>query len=202
MPRTLKDATASESDPVDLERTTATGIGSPAFISGYANYADVLEAPRVLHEIVGIQVVAAGVNRNGVPIPLGGVQHSLDLWALLLSGSGAGRNTTIDMVAPILEAAGMQDLESSVRWGSAAAFYQHFSENPSGLHFWGEMAERLRMMNDPQFSTVKEWLTDRYDNFKIPPSFRFRVTGKKADTPPIVFDSVPRINILATSSND
>jgi hypothetical protein len=196
------EITASEFDPVDPERATATGLDSSDFISGYANYADVLEAPRVLHEIVGIQVVATALNRKGVTIPLGAVKYSLDLWALLLSGSGAGRSTTIGMVAPILEAAGMQDLESSVRWGSAGSFYQHFSECPSGLHFWGEMAEHLRMMNDPQFATVKEWLTDRYDSFKFPPAFRFRVTGKKADTPAIVFDALPRINILATSSND
>jgi hypothetical protein len=64
------------------------------------------------------------------------------------------------------------------------------------------MAERLRMMNDPQFATVKEWLTDRYDSFKIPPPFHFRVTGKKSDTPSIVFNYAPRINILATSSDD
>lgn len=96
----------------------------------------------------------------------------------------------------------MQDLESSVRWGSAAAFYQQFAENPNGLHFWGEMAERLKMLNTPQFAAVKEWLTDRYDNFKVPSPIRYRKTGKKQDTPPIEFKRAPRINILATSSND
>jgi L-amino acid N-acyltransferase YncA len=177
-------------------------ISATDFISGYADYADVLEAPRILHEIVGIQLVAAALNRNGVTIPLGAIRYSIDLWALLLSGSGAGRSTTIGMAAPILEAAGMQDLESSVRWGSGASFYQHFSESTSGLHFWGEMGERLKMLNEPQFATAKEWLTDRYDNFKIPPPFRYRVTGKPGDTPPIEFGQAPRINILATSSDD
>lgn len=177
-------------------------ISATDFISGYADYADVLEAPRILHEIVGIQLVAATLNRNGVTIPLGAVRYSFDLWALLLSGSGAGRSTTIDMAATILEAAGMQHLESTVRWGSAGAFFQHFVETRSGLHFWGEMAERLKMLNEPQFATVKEWLTDRYDNFKTPPAHRYRVTGKNRDTPPVEFRQAPRINILATSSDD
>jgi hypothetical protein len=183
-------------------QTPTAEINTSDFISSYADYADVLEAPRILHEIVAIQLVAAALNRNAVTIPLGAVRYSLDLWALLLSGSGAGRSTTISMAAPILEAAGMQDLETSVRWGSAGAFFQHFAENPSGLHFWGEMAERLKMLNEPQFATVKEWLTDRYDNFKTPPPFRYRVTGKNGDTPPIEFKQGPRVNILATSSDD
>jgi len=196
------DARASESHPGGPQPGTPTEVASSDFISAYADYADVLEAPRILHEIASIQVVATALNRNGVTIHLGAVRHSLDLWVLLLSGSGAGRSTTIGMVAPVLEAAGMQDLESSVRWGSAGAFYQHFSESPRGLHVWGEMAEYLRILKDPQFATAKEWITDRYDSFTIPPPFRFRTTGRKGDTPPIVFDQVLRINILATSSDD
>jgi hypothetical protein len=172
------------------------------FISGYADYADVLEAPRILHEIVAIQLVAAALNRNGVVIPLGSVQHSLDLWALLLSGSGVGRSTIIGMAAPILKAAELQDLERSVVWGSAPSFYQHFAETPSGLLVWGEMAELLRLFNEPCFGAAKVWFTDRYDNFKTPKSFTYRRTGKKQDTPPIEFHQAPRINILATSSED
>jgi hypothetical protein len=172
------------------------------FISAYADYADVLEAPRVLHEIVAIQLVAALLNRNGVTIPLGAVRYFLDLWTLLLSGSGAGRSTTIGMAAPILEAANMQDLDSSVRWGSGPSLFQHFAESRSGLDFWGEMGERLKMLKEPQFATAKEWLTDRYDNFKIPAPFRYRKTGKEGDTPPINFERAPRTNILATSSDD
>ncbi len=72
------------------------------FTSAYAGHADVLEAPRILHEVAAIQLVASALNRNGVTIPLGALRYSLDLWTLLLSGSGAGRSTTIGMVAPIL----------------------------------------------------------------------------------------------------
>jgi hypothetical protein len=197
----LEDRPSGTNPVAPPGQAQAAGMSAPDFIGGYANYSDVLEAPRILHEIVGIQLVAAALNRNGVTIPLG-VKYSLDLWALLLSGSGAGRSTTIAMAAPILEAAGMQDLESSVRWGSGPAFYQNFAEHPYGLHVWGEIAERLRMLNEPQFDTAKEWLTDRYDNFQTPPPFRYRVTGKKGDTPTIEFSQAPRINILATSSDD
>lgn len=172
------------------------------FVAGYADYADVLEAPRILHEIVAIQLVATTLNRNGVLLRLGAVLCTLDLWTLLLSGSGAGRSTTVGLAAPILEAAGMRDLESSVVWGSAPSFYQHYAEQPSGLLIWGEMAERLKLLNDSRFDGVKEWLTDRYDSLKVPAAMLYRRTGKKRDTPPINFDSAPRINILATSSED
>jgi hypothetical protein len=64
------------------------------------------------------------------------------------------------------------------------------------------MAERLKMLNAPQFSTVKEWLTDRYDSLKVPPPHKYRRTRKSGNTPPIVFGQSPRINILATSADD
>ena len=93
------------------------------FISGYADYADVLEAPRILHELVGIQLVATALNRNGVTFQNGPIPYSLDLWMALLSGSGAGRSTTVGLAAPILKGADLEGLEGSVRWGSAAVFY-------------------------------------------------------------------------------
>lgn len=172
------------------------------FINGYADYANVLEAPRILHEIVAIQMLAAVLNRGGVSIPLGALRLSLDLWALVLSGSGAGRSTTVGLADPILKAARMQDMETSVVWGSAPSFYQHFAENPTGFYVWGEMSERLKLLNDRSFGGVKEWLTDRYDNLKTPPPYHYRRTGKEQDTPAIEFDQAPRINILATSSED
>ena len=183
-------------EPVEIELTIED------FINAYADYADVLEAPRIQHEMMAMQLVASVLNRNGVTIPWGAVRYSMDLWALLLSGSGAGRSTTVSLTAPILERLGMRDLERSVVWGSAPSFYQDFSENPSGLFVWGEMAERLQLLNQPNFATVKPWLTDRYDNFAIPDSFRYRRTGNAQDTPPIEFHKAPRTNILATSSED
>ncbi len=171
------------------------------FISGYAKYADVLEAPRILHELVGKQIVATVLNRNGVCIPFRAFNYSLDLWMTLLSGSGGGRSTLVGLTAPILKEAKMEDIESSARWGSSQAFYQHFADKPTGLLVWGEMAEKLKMLNDPRFATTKEWMVDRYDNFKIPAPFVYRVTGKKSDTPPIEFEQAPRINILATSAS-
>jgi hypothetical protein len=170
------------------------------FVARYADYADVLEAPRMLHEIVGVQLVASVLNRGGVTIRNGAVVLSLDLWTLLLSGSGAGRSTTVGMAAKVLEAVGMADLRISARWGSAPALFQHFSDNPCGLDVWSEMGERLKMLNQTGFETAKEWLTDRYDNFEIPAPMRYRETGKKSDTPRIEFLRAPRINILATSA--
>jgi len=50
---------------------------------------------------------------------------------------------------------------------------------------------------------MKQWLTDRYDNFRVPESIEYRQTQKKSqDTPSITFTTAPRINILATSSEE
>jgi hypothetical protein len=76
---------------------------SSDFISAYANYADVLEAPRAVHEAVAISLLAAVLNK-GVSIEYGGLSLTLDLWTLLLSGSGFGRNTLVSLAYPILDA--------------------------------------------------------------------------------------------------
>ena len=60
-------------------------------ISTYVQYADVLEAPSLLHEMVGVQLIATVLNRNGVFIPLGHIRIPLDLWMVLLTLSGGGR---------------------------------------------------------------------------------------------------------------
>jgi len=172
------------------------------FIDRYADYADILEAPRVMHEATAIQLVASVLNRNGVTIQYGGVQLSLDLWLLLLSGSGCGRSTLIGLATPILEKAGLRDILVDSHWGSPQAMYQNFAEKFSGLFVWGEMSEKLQLLSDKQFGGAKQWLTDRYDNLTVPDevSFRRGATNSK-NTPSIQFSTPPRTNILATSSS-
>jgi hypothetical protein len=172
------------------------------FISSYAEYADVLEAPREMHEAVAIQLIATILNRNGVTIAWGAAQYSLDLWILLLSGSGGGRSTVLGLARPILDAAQLQPIERDSHWGSPQALYQQMAENPCGLFTWGEMSEKLKLLGEPRFGGAKQWITDRFDNFRIPDSIAYRETGlKERDTPPIIFPHAPRINILATSSD-
>ncbi len=67
---------------------------------------------------------------------------------------------------------------------------------------WPELSVVLRTLRDVRFSGVKEWFADRYDNLRIPPGRTYRDTGRKQDTPPILFGEAPRINVLATSSCD
>ena len=172
------------------------------FITGYADYADVFEAPRLLHESVAIQIVASALNRNKVSIPHGPIHYSLDLWMLLLSTSGLGRGTVLHMSTPVLQNTPLQDLETPVQWGSSISVYQQLAENPHAFFYWGEFSERLNQLNNPRFASVKQWITDRYDNFKTPANIKYRVTGKSSDTPPICFTDLPRINILATSSEE
>jgi hypothetical protein len=189
-------------------RTTAAvqavcAVPEPAqidFIRTYGRYADVLEAPRIMHEVVAMQMIATVLNMNGVTIPLGGISMPLDFWVTLLSGSGFGRSTLVGLAQPVLHYASMADIEYAAFGGSAPAVYQQLAEQPSGVFVWGELSEIFKLLNDSRFLGVKQWLTDRYDNLKTPRSIKYRVTGKKGDTPQIVFTAPPRINILATSS--
>ncbi len=171
------------------------------FISTYADFADVFEMPRQVHEWVAAQMIASVLNGN-VQIPWGPVTYPLDFWVLLLSGSGQGRNTATDVALEVMEAAQIKGLLHKTTWGSKAAFYQQVAQSPRGLYVWPELSIALRTLNDPKFAGVKEWITDRYDNHRVPESVTYRKTGKKSDTPPIVFDEAPRLNILATSSSD
>lgn len=176
---------------------------TPDFIDTYAEYADVLEAPREMHEAVAIQLLATVLNRNGVSIPLGGLKYSLDLWTVLLSGSGLGRTTLVGLAHPILKKANLEDILLNTRWGSLQALYQQFAERPDGLFIWGELSEKLKLLNDRSFAGAKQWLTDRYDNWRSPDNISYRATGKvNQDTPPITFPRAPRFNILATSSEE
>jgi len=172
------------------------------FISMYTKYADVIEAPTDAHEAVAIALIAAALNRNGVHVAFGHANVPLDLWVLLISGSGMGRNTLVRLADPVLKKAGLAGLVRSASWGSPQALQQDIAAHPSGLYVWEEMSVVLKKLGSNQFSGTKEWLTDRYDNYKVPEPLLYRKTGKKSDTPPIEFKTAPRLNLLATSSGD
>jgi hypothetical protein len=170
------------------------------FIRTYVGYADVLEVAQSMHEAVAVQIIASVLNKNGIHIPHGPLSYPLDLWIVLLSRSGAGRNTLITLADRLIEGANLGDLVRNTRWGSAPALYQQMAENPTALFVWGELSEKLKLLNDARFGGVKQWLTDRYDNFRVPECVGYRETQKSQNTPPITFATAPRMNILATSS--
>jgi hypothetical protein len=173
------------------------------FIEAYADYADVLEAPRIMHEIVAMQIVATILNRNGVDFYHGALRVLLDLWVILLSLSGFGRSTLVGLPSGVLKAAGLPDLVRLTDWGSDVALRQDLAEHPEGgLFIWGELSQKLKQLNEARYGDSKQWLTDRYDNFELPEAKTYRKTGKVGDTPTISFHAAPRTNILATSSED
>jgi hypothetical protein len=201
---TTFNSVSTLAEPVELAAiapATSPEIAKPDFISNYADFADVFEMPREVHEWVAVQLIASVLNGN-VDIEWGAVTYSLDLWVLLLSGSGQGRNTATDVALKVLKAAEIQGRLHKATWGSKAAFYQQIAEHPHGLYVWPELSVILSKLKDPAFGGVKEWLTDRYDNQHVPDGITYRQTGKKRDTPPIIFNEAPRTNILATSSSD
>jgi hypothetical protein len=172
------------------------------FISTYADYADVFEMPRYVHEWVAAQLIASILNKQGVRIEWGAATYPFDLWVLLLSGSGQGRNTITDVAISVLETADLKGLVQATAWGSKVALEQQIAKCPRGLFMWPEFSVVLKMLSDPKFGGVKEWITDRYDNLRVPDAVIYRETGKKSDTPSIVHYEAPRLNILATSSRD
>lgn len=173
------------------------------FIRTYVGYADVLEVPQMMHEAVAVQIVASVLNKNGVCIPHGANCYSMDIWIALLSGSGAGRSTLVTLAGPLLEGAKLGSLVRNMQWGSGPALHQQMASSPQGLFVWGELSEKLQLLNDSRFGGMKQWLTDRYDNFRLPESIEYRQTQKTSqDTPSIIFTTAPRINILATSSEE
>lgn len=175
-------------------------MATPDFISRYASYADVFEMPREVHEWMAALMIASAL--NGKVWLEWGTKVPLDLWVLLLSGSGQGRNTATDVALGVMEEANIPGLLRKAAWGSKVAFYQQLADSPHGLYVWPELSVALKTLNDPKFAGIKEWMTDRYDNLRKPEPIVYRKTGRKNDTPPIVFDESPRINILATSSSD
>jgi hypothetical protein len=102
----------------------------------------------------------------------------------------------------VIDEAKIEGLLHKATWGSRAAFFQQSAATPRGLYVWPELSVTLQTLNDPKFAGVKEWMTDRYDNHRIPDPITYRQTGKRSDTPPIIFGEAPRLNILATSSAD
>lgn len=79
-------------------------VSESDFISTYADFADVFEMPRQIHEWVAAQLIASVLNGN-VHIDWGAVTYPLDLWVLLLSGSGQGRNTATDVALNVIDVA-------------------------------------------------------------------------------------------------
>lgn len=170
-------------------------------ITNYTEYADIFEAPTQAHEAVMRAVIAAVVNPN-VFIQNGGQKLSLDLWTLLLSPSGLGRNTLVSMMRGLLRDAALSGLLRNRSWGSVQGFFQDLAENPNAFLVWEELAANLKTLSDARFGNAKEWLTDRYDNFETPSAITYRRAGKSNDTPSIVFEQAPRICTLATSSHE
>lgn len=196
-PVILTASTVEEAVQIAASDQMAAG---PDFITAYADYADVFEMPRQVHEWVAAQLIASVL--NGKVWIEWGAKYPLDLWVLLLSGSGQGRNTATDVALSVIEEAKISGLVHKATWGSKAAFYQQLAETPKGLFVWPELSIALQTLKDPKFGGVKEWVTNCYDSLRVPDAVVYRKTGKKSDTPKIVFDSAPRMNILATSSSD
>jgi hypothetical protein len=171
------------------------------FISAYAEWIDVYEIPKRMHELVGLQMVASVLNRNGVEIQHGNNRYPLDLWVALLSGSGDGGSTITSVAKPLLKGAGLGNLICNDDWGSRQACWESFSTRKHSLFSWGELGIKLEVLNTAMFNGTKKWITDRYDNFDIPESVQYRTAANPADsTPEIAFTFAPRINIMATSS--
>ncbi|MGH8399449.1 MAG: hypothetical protein ACRETA_14605, partial [Gammaproteobacteria bacterium] len=61
------------------------------------------------------------LNQYDITVNYGGTRLSLDLWILLLSGSGGGRGTALHTLDTII---GTQNIITGFAWGSGIPFKQ------------------------------------------------------------------------------
>lgn len=162
---------------MEKRKSTSTLINELAvtdFITKYVKYADVLEAPAAAHEAVALVLLAAVLNPN-VYIQYGALRLSIDLWVALLSPSGFGRNTLIDLSRPVIKAAGLDGVILNNIWGSKQALYQNIAEKPSGLWVWPELSVVFKMLSDGRYGGVNPVLLERH----LCPSARADAPGAK-----------------------
>jgi hypothetical protein len=169
------------------------------FISDYANYADVIEAPREAHEIVALSIIAAALNLK-VSIKNGEQKLPMDFWTLILSRSGYGRNTLLGLAKPI-ENASQTHIIRNVLWGSKEGMQEDIASESRGLYVWPEFSSVFKPMLGGRYIGAKEWITNLYDNYDVPETTVYRTSGRDKTTP-IEFDEPPRLNFLASSSTD
>ena len=197
--RSPKPATSRPRPKIDLTPNPSI-TPSADLVADYVAYADRFEIPRVMHEAVMIAGIAALVNGK-VKIKNGGQIVTLDLWMLLISKSGSGRNTLLKTFRDLLDKIGLGDLIHRESWGSAAYVEEYFSKNPSGFFLWPEMSQAMKQLSQSHFAGARQFITDLYDETQIPNSKHYRERKKKEDeTPAIEFPHAPRTNFLASSS--
>lgn len=172
------------------------------FIRVYREYADAYELPPETHAWIALSLLAATLNGK-VTIRHGALTLPLDLWLLLLSPSGSGRDTSVAPARNLLKVAGL-DILREEDFGSREAAYQQIAEKPCGLYLWPEFSVIMKKFSDGRFSGLREWFTGRYDSLAIPEAIKYRKhPGKEdSDTPSIQFSEAPRLSILATSARD
>ena len=173
------------------------------FLQVYSKYADRFELPPQAHTFIALSLLAAILNKRGVIIEHGGETLTFDLWVLLVSTSGSGRDTALIPARKILRKAEL-DIIRKQDFGSRQAAQQQVARTPAGLYLWPEFSVVIKKFNDGLFSGLREWFTGCYDSLEIPPDITYRTHDNKpsADTPPILFTAAPRLNILATSARD
>jgi len=176
-------------------------VPSADFVRDYVKYADRFETPPLMHESVAIAGVAALANGK-VWIVRGGERLPLDLWLIVLTPSGSGKNTALREFITLLRTAGLAGLVHKESWGSGPYVQQYFAENPSGFFIWPEMSRVLNQFKQRHFAGAQEFITNLYDEVELPDSKHYRETGdpQHPGTPSIEFPSAPRTNFLATSS--
>ena len=139
---------------------------SDDLITDYVEYADRFELPPIMHELTIITGIAALVNGK-VTVKNGGQTISLDFWTLLISGSGAGRNTLATVFRDLLKACEMTNLVNTDGWGSGIYMQEFFAKHPAAVfHIWEEMSAMMQKFAQKNFTGALEWITNLYDNFE------------------------------------
>jgi hypothetical protein len=187
-------------DPLIGAEPDSRILPSDDFIRDYIRYADRYETPTVVHEAIAMSVIAMAANGK-VFIDTGEIQIPLDLWVYIISASGTGKNTTTSPAHTIIQGAGLNRLLHNESFGSASQVEQYFAEHPQGWLVNTEMGQFLAKFSQNQFQGALEWITNLYDEIRVPANknYRKRATVEE-QTPAIIFKTAPRVCLLGMSS--
>jgi hypothetical protein len=173
------------------------------FIDNYRKYADRLETPKLVHELLAIAAIAAITNQAKITFEYCGRSTPMDLWIMAIMASGAGKNEALNILTDVLARVGMLDLLTRSSWGSPEACAEQLAVRPTNFFVYPEGAMLLAKLNTPRWGEIKPLITNTYDSNNIPDSIKHRTNSKgTTNTPDITFTAPIRNSFLLMSNRD
>lgn len=131
-----------------------------AVLSAFYNKTDI---PLEIPFFTAMSYVSAHLLKEKIVFEFDGIEHSPEIWTVILAESGAGKTFSSKLIERATGSC--PDFPDSA---SAAKFIQNLSENPQSFWLRDEFGQFLKSLNEmPQFAELKDYLLRVYDNSKI-----------------------------------